>query len=212
VTSHEAERDGCCILGLFGSVQLGAAAIDALLASGKARDGIGWLMTDRAAERALGRPEVRDRAGAVATFSGAVQAIAAELRPLTPLATRGAGLLATSPLGSLLVSAGLGSRGGLEEALQELGLAGDSREVGRRINNGAVLISVAPGEREPAVQAFTEQSLLFWRVPVTRAPSRSAVVTEPLAPAPGRDARYRPVIESPDEAMRSSVGASKHGS
>ena len=207
----EAQPSGM-ILGLFESVQHAATTLDALLAAGSSPSDLGWLMTDRAAERAFGRPEVRDSVGVTSVFSGAVHSLASELKPIAPLGAPGAGLLAAGPLAPLLVSAGLGSGGGFEQALQELGLTGDAAEAAQRVTRGAVLVSAPAPNGVELPQALATESLLFWRVPLTAPLTRSAVVDEPLAPVPDRSARYRPVIESPDEARRSSVGATKHGS
>jgi hypothetical protein len=196
-------------LALLDSVQHAAPVLDALVAGGHPQSGLGLLMTDRAAERAFGRAEVRDSSGAGSVFSGEVHSLAAQLKPLAPLGTLGAGLVAAGPLAALVVSAGLGSRAGLEQALEELGLTADASDLSRRVSQGAVLISAsAPGDSS-VQQTLATQSVLFWRVPLTAPLTRSAVVSEPLAPAPDRSARYRPVIESPDDARRSSVGATK---
>jgi hypothetical protein len=199
------------ILGLLESVQGAAAALDALIAAGCRSSELGMLMTDRTAERAFGRAEVRDSSGAVSVFSGHVHSLAADLKPLAPLGTVGSGLVAAGPLAALLVSAGLGSQRGLEQALEELGVTADAADAARRVLQGAVLVSAPIGDGSEVQQTLATESALFWRVPLTAPLTRSAVVTEPLAPAPDRSARYRPVIESPDEARRSSVGATKHG-
>jgi hypothetical protein len=196
-------------VGLMESVQRAAPAIDALIVEGSRPSEIGLLMTDRAAERAFGHAEVRDGTGALSTFSGAVHALAAELKPIAPLGTVGAGLVGAGPLAAVLVSA-LGARGGIEQALDELGLSRDAAEVARRLSHGAVLVSAPAGDAD-AQRALPTASVLFWRLPHAAPLTRSALVTEPLAPVPDRSARYRPVIESPDEANRSSVGASKRG-
>jgi hypothetical protein len=198
-------------LALLDSVQRAAPLLDALIAQGHPRSELGILMTDRAAERAFGRAEVRDSTGAGSVFSGDVHALAAELKPLAPLGTVGAGLVATGPLAALVVSAGIGSRAGLEQALDELGLTADGADVARRVSQGAVLVSASAPSDSEVQQTLATQSARFWRVPLTVPLTRSAVVSEPLAPAPDRSARYRPVIESPDEARRSSIGATKRG-
>ena len=118
--------------------------------------------------------------------------------------------MATGPLAAFFVS-GLAARGGIERALEELGLARDATEVGQRLLQGAVLVSAPAAGAADAQGALATETVLLWRVPLATPLTRSAVVTEPLATTPDRSARYRPVIESPDEANRSSVGASKHG-
>jgi hypothetical protein len=185
--------------------------IDDLLERGVAPSNLGLLMTDRTAERALGRPEARDSRGAISAFSGGVHAIVADMKPLAALATAGAGLVATGPLAAALISAGLGSRGGFAQALQELGITRDAAEIAHGVTNGAVLVSVTQQSDADVPEALAKGSELFWRLPLHAPLTRSAVVTAPLAPVADRSARYRPVIESPDEARRSTTGATKHG-
>jgi len=202
------------MVGLFDSVPQAAEALDALLGAGLAEAALGVMMSDRAVERHFGPPEVRGDTGATSVLSGNAHRVAARLRPMAGLGTPGAGLVATGPLASALVSAGLGSRGGLEQALAELGAAADAPEVARRVKNGAVLISTplehaGTAQSEPMLQT---RSSMFWRLRLGRPSAPPAVITSPGAPAPDRDARYRPAIESPDGAAGSRTGASRSGS
>lgn len=189
-------------LSLLESVQRAAQAIDALIAGGCPPSDIGLLMTDRTAERAFGRAEVRDSDGVTSTFSGDVHSLAAALKPLAPLGTGGTGLVAAGPLAALVVSAGLGSGGGLEQGLAELGMARDAADVAQRVLQGAVLVSTPVFADSELFRAFVAQSAMFWRVPLTAPLGTSAVVIEPLAAAVDRSARYRPVIEGAGDVRR----------
>lgn len=199
------------VLGLFDSVQRAAGVLDSLIGAGMSVEALGVLMSDRAAERAFGRPEVRDAAGATSAFSGHVHRIAGSLKPMAALSTAGAGLVAAGPLAPALVSAGLGSRGGLDRALEELGIASDAPEVARKVKNGAVLVSLVAEDDDAPVEPIPGESTMFWRVPLTAPLATPAVIVQPLAGAGDQSARYTPVIESPDQTRASSQGASKLG-
>jgi hypothetical protein len=189
-------------LSLLESIQRAATVLDALRAGGCPPSDIGLLMTDRTAERALGRAEVRGRDDVTSTFSGEVLSLAAALKPLAPLGTVGTGLVASGPLAALVVSAGLGSRAGLEQALAELGVTRDAADVARRVLQGGVLVSAPVLPDSELFRAFVAQSAMFWRVPLTAPLTVSAVVTEPLAASPDRIAHYRSLIEGPDNMRR----------
>jgi hypothetical protein len=184
------------------SVQRAAQAIDALIAGGCPPSDIGLLMTDRTAERAFGRADDRDSDGATSTFSGDVHSLAAALQPLAPLGAGGTGLVAAGPLAALVDSEGLGSDGGLEQGLAELGMTRDAADVAQRVLQGAVLVSAPVFDDSELFRAFVAQSAMFWRVPLTAPLATSAVVIEPLAAAVDRSARYRPVIEGSGDVRR----------
>jgi hypothetical protein len=189
-------------LSLLESVPRAAQAIDVLIAGGCPPSDIGLLMTDRTAERAFGRADDRDSDGATSTFSGDVHSLAAALQPLAPFGAGGIGLVAAGPLAALVDSAGLGSDGGLEQGLAELGMTRDAADVAQRVLQGAVLVSAPVFDDSELFRAFVAQSAMFWRVPLTAPLTTSAVVIEPLAAAVERSARYRPVIEGSGDVRR----------
>lgn len=197
------------ILVLLESVQDAARVIDELLTTHE-RGELGLLMTDRAAERAFGRAEVRDAQGAQATFSGGVHGVASGLRPLAALSAPGSGLVAAGPIAPALTAAGLGSQNGLERALEGLGLQ-RTGEVARAVADGAVMVGIEVDEDDEVPGAVVRASETFWRIPRVWFESLPGVITPPTAPTGDQDARYRPVIETRDEARGSITGASKQG-
>lgn len=202
--------------GVFESVQRAANAIDGLAGVGLAPGALGAVMSDRTAERHFGPANARQELGAGGTFGANVNRVAASLSPMAALGTPGAGLVATGPLAAALVGAGLGSRSGLEHALAQLGVALDqAREVARRVKNGAVLVSVPVDggtQSESCSAPIRGDSSMTLQLHLTRPLSNTTVVTRPRAPAGEQRARYEPVVESPEPARGSRVGANKLGS
>jgi hypothetical protein len=196
------------MVGVFESVQHAADAVAALLEQSFEEGRFGFLMSDRAAERHFGPLHAHQDLGSPKGGRSSLQRLAARLRPVAPLGTTGAGLVATGPLAALLVAAGLGCGAGLERAFQVLGLsAEEARELTRRVKNGALLLSMpAPQPDDTSVIiASSVQHAMSVLLHLDRPCSNPAVVTRPRAPAGDQRARYAPIpgIEEATRAARS---------
>jgi hypothetical protein len=195
------------MVGVFESVQHTVNAVAALLEQGYEQGRFGFLMSDRAAERHFGPLNAHQDLGPPTGGRTSLQRLAAGLRPVAPLGTTGAGLVATGPLAALLVAAGLGCGAGLDRAFQVLGLSAEAaRDLTRRVKNGALLLSMpalSPGNPS-AVTASSVQHAMCFLLHLDRPFSNPAVVTRPRAPAGDQRARYAPIpgIEEATRAAR----------
>ncbi len=132
-------------VGVFDTVQETASAVDRLVGAGFDQLALGLLMSDRTAQRHFGPPGPRNPLG-VAGHGANVSRLSHRLKPVAALGTPGAGLVAAGPIEGVLVAAGLGTRAGLEAALQTLGTdEASARDVVRRVRNGAALVSAPLG-------------------------------------------------------------------
>jgi hypothetical protein len=204
------------VLGVFEAVQQAASVVDRLLDAGLEHALLSLLLSDRTAERHLGPPDVRNALGATGTYSANFNQLAVNLSPMAALGTPGSGMVATGPLPAALVTAGLGSIHGLEQALSALGVEPDTaREVARRVKNGAALVGVRVTEA-PAAERWASlirhESVLSVQLQVNRPTAHAAVVTRPIAPVGDQRARYEPLIETAEEARGSTQGANRSGS
>lgn len=203
-------------VGVFDSVARAASVISRFMDAGLEASAVGLLMSDRAAERHLGPPNARNERGAAGSYGAHFNQLATNLAPMAALGTMGSGLVAAGPLASALIEAGVGSRAGLEQALVELGLDPErASEATRNVKNGSVVVSASVDDLGGAERWSSllehESAMAFELLAAHRVPHTS-LVSRAEAPVGDQRARYEPVVESPDAARGTRMGASRLGS
>ena len=199
-------------VGVFETVAQAATVIDRLLDAGVPRAALGLLLPDRTAERHFGPRNARNELGAEGTYSAEMNTLARSLRPIAGLGMPGSGLVGVGPLPAALVSAGLGSQGGLERALKELGVDAErAGEVARRVKNGAVLVSSSldgASNTQRSAMLLEHEAALGIQLDLARPIGPGTVVAQPSAPIAEQSARYEPVIDAGEDTRVTRTGVS----
>jgi hypothetical protein len=190
---------------VFEAVAQAGTVVDRLLDGGLPRTTLGMLMTDRTAERHFAPPNADRAQAAQAAYSPHFLQLARSLAPIGGLGMSGSGLLGVGSLPAALVSAGLGSAGGLQQALVNLGVdAVHAEEVARRVKNGAVLLSAAPEGSTDAVRStplLRHEAALSVQLNLSASSRAPTLITPPEAPLGEQRAGYAPLVQSPDEPI-----------
>jgi hypothetical protein len=173
-------------VGVFDAVVQAGTVVDRLLDAGLPRTTLGMLMSDRTAERHFA-PNARRAQAAHGAYSPHFLQLARSLAPVAGLGMPGLGLLGVGSLPAALVSAGVGSSRGLQQALVELGVHAErAEEVARRVKDGAVLLSAASEGSTDARRStplLQQEAALSVQLDLSASSLAPAVITPARGPA-----------------------------
>lgn len=174
------------VAAVFDEYQRALSALDRL-ASAVGADHLSLVMADREAERHFSA-STRNRLGMPLQLGESAMPVVAGLRPLAALGTRGTGLVASGPIISILVAAGVGAGGGLRRGLSGLGV--DKEQVERifaKVRNGALIVAAeVPAAQVHAIEEIlAEGSQMQMQLKAEREPVAKPTLQQPTPqPAP----------------------------
>lgn len=200
------------VFGVFEPVQRGMEAIDRLVDAGFDVSRVGGLMSDRTAERHFSLFDVHEHAGSFAPLGANVSRFSQTLKPIAALGEPGSGLVGTGPLVAVLTGAGLGTRGGIEDALEALGVAPETAsEIRTGLLGGSMIVGVvAERERVGAAEAALRGGARLLRAWLTHpVPEAGTLIETPEAPAGEQRARYEPRLDWGQDATGQKTASTK---
>jgi hypothetical protein len=175
---------------VFADYQRAIAALNRLVTVADAEH-LSLVMADREAERHFSAA-ARTKIGVPLPLDEAAQPVVQGLRPLAALGTRGTGLVASGPMVSILVGAGVGAGLGLRRGLSGLGVEPERVEqVFAKVRNGALILAVQGVDDETLARAervLAEGSAVQLKLTVEHEGTAKPTLQAP-APSVGDDGR-----------------------